>query len=353
MTETMEGRVSVVIPARNEEATLATAVRSVASQHGVREILVVDDQSQDRTSEILQELKAEIPTLRTIRIEALPEGWVGKSHALATGARLAGGDWLLFTDADTEHLPGSLAAMLERAEREHASLLSVSPGQKAVTWWEKSVAPLVYTRLAQLYPFEEVSDPQSSTAAANGQYLMIRREVYDRVGGHEAVREKILEDVELARRVKAAGERLMFLPGAEWVETRMYRSFAEMWRGWTKNLYLLYERRLNRVLGAVTALWCLDLAPPLAFLAFCAVFALGGGSASSVLAAIALFLIAVIRQWSYARDLGRLGFEPRLASYQVPGAALLGLLLLNSARVHRSGQRIEWKGRGYPSEGKR
>ena len=348
-----EGRVSVIIPARNEEAAIATAVRSVAAQQGIAEILVVDDQSQDGTGAILEELKAEILLLRAIRIEALPEGWVGKPHALATGARLARGDWLLFTDADTEHLPGSLAALLARAESERADLLSVSPGQKTVTWWEKSVIPLIYSRLARLYRFDEVSDPQSSAAAANGQYLLIRREVYERAGGHEAVRNEILEDVELARRVKGAEGRLIFLPGAEWVVTRMYRSFAEMWRGWTKNLYLLYGRRLGRMLGTVAELWILDLAPPLVFLALCGVFAMGGGSAESVLAAMAFLLIAVIRQWRYAQDLARLGFEPRLASFQIPGAALLGLLMLNSARVHRSGGRIEWKGRVYTSEAKR
>ena len=353
MTGIDEGRVSVIIPARNEEATIATAVRSVAAQQKVGEILVVDDQSRDRTSAILEELKAEIPSLRTIRIEELPEGWVGKPHALATGARLARGDWLLFTDADAEHLPGSLAALLARAESERADLLSVSPGQKTVAWWEKSVIPLVYTRLARLYRFEDVSDPQSAAAAANGQYILIRREVYERMGGHEAVRDEILDDVELARRVKGAGGRLIFLPGAEWVVTRMYRSFAAMWYGWTKNLYLLYERRLARMLGTVSELWLLDLAPPLVFLALCVAFALGGGSAESVLAAVVFFFIAVIRQWRYAQDLVRLGFEPRLASYQVPGAALLGLLMLNSARVHRGGGRIQWKGRAYRTEAKR
>jgi glycosyltransferase involved in cell wall biosynthesis len=347
-----EGRVSVIIPARNEEATIATVVRSVAAQQGVAEILVVDDQSQDRTGAILEELKAEIPLLRTIRVEALPEGWIGKSHALATGVRLARGDWLLFTDADTEHLPGSLAALLEHAESERADLLSVSPGQKTVAWWEKSVIPLVYTRLARLYRFEEVSDPQSSAAAANGQYLLIRCEVYRRIGGHEAVRNEILEDVELARRVKEAGGKLLFLPGTEWVVTRMYRGFAEMWRGWTKNLYLLYQRRLARLLSAIAELWILDVAAPIIFLALCIAFALGGGSAASVLAAMAFLPIAVIRQWRYAQDLARLGFDPRLASYQVPGAALLGVLMLNSARVHLTGRRIQWKGRAYRAEAK-
>ncbi len=353
MIQNSYARVSVIIPARNEEGNIARAVCSVAAQHGVREILVVDDQSQDRTGDILESLKDKILALRTLRIESLPVGWVGKSHAAATAAKLASGEWLLFTDADTEHLPGSLAALLDRAESERVDLLSVSPGQQTPTWWEKSVVPLVYVKLAGVYPFEEVSDPASTVAAANGQYLLIRRATYERVGGHGAVRAEILEDLELARRIKSSGGRLVFLPGAGWIRTRMYRSFAEMWRGWTKNLYLLYGRKLVRVFKTVAGLFLLDCVPPVAFVALCVLIALGGGSAMTTLTAVGFFIVAVLCQRSYRRALSRLGFDPRLASYLVLGAGMLGLLLLNSARAHRLSGRVEWKGRTYPTEATR
>ena len=210
MNENQYGRVSVIIPARNEELNIARVVRSLAKQPGIREILVVDDQSTDQTGEILAALEAEIPLLRTLRVESLPEGWLGKTHAVAQAARAATGDWLLFTDADTEHQAGSLAELLQRAEDEHADLLSLSPGQETPTWWEKSVIPLVYVKLASLFRFEEVSDPHSPAAAANGQYLLVRREIYERSGGHEAVKSAILEDVELARRIKAQGGNCYF-----------------------------------------------------------------------------------------------------------------------------------------------
>ena len=290
MPECDEGAVSVIIPARNEEANIARVVRSVASQEGVREILVVDDQSSDGTPAILEGLKRQRPVRRWRRVESLPAGWTGKAHALAMGAREAAGDWLLFTDADTEHRPGSLKALLERAERDSADLLSVSPGQRVLTWWEKSVIPLVYAHLARLYRFEDVSNPESAAAAANGQYLLIRREAYERAGGHEAVRAEILEDVELARRVKAAGGRLIFLPGAGWVETRMYASFREMWQGWTKNLYLLYGGRLGRMFRAFAEVALLDLALPMAFFALCLMMALGRASAAMALVAVVIFL---------------------------------------------------------------
>jgi glycosyltransferase involved in cell wall biosynthesis len=351
MTEINGGGVTVIIPARNEEANIARVVRSVAAQEGIREILVVDDQSQDRTGEILEGLKAEIPRLRTIRIERLPEGWTGKSHAVATAARLASGDWLLLTDADTEHQPGSLAVLLERARSQGADLLSLSPGQRTPTWWEKAVIPLVYVHLARLYRFEEVSNPRSPAAAANGQYILIRREAYERAGGHEAVRGEILEDVALARRVKAAGGRLIFLPGAAWVQTRMYRSFWEMWGGWTKNLYLLYGMSVKKMLRTLAELWVLDLLPTLAFLGLCALLALGRGGVGTTLAVLGLFSIAILRQWTYSQALSRIGFDPRLGNFQVLGAALFGMLLLNSARAYRLDRKVQWKGRAYSTVG--
>jgi glycosyltransferase involved in cell wall biosynthesis len=347
MTEELRGRVSVIIPARNEEANIARAVRSVAAQQGVQEIIVANDSSTDRTGEILDELRGEIPALRVIQTEALPEGWTGKSHAVATGARQASGEWLLFTDADTDHRAGSLAAVVERAERSGADLLSLSPGQRVVTWWEKSVIPLVYVHLARLYRFEEVSDPGSPAAAANGQYLLIRREAYGRVGGHEAVRAEILEDVELARRLKASGGQLVFLPGAEWAETRMYQTFGQMWQGWTKNLYLLYSRNLARLLATLAEVALLDFALPLIFVALCVMMVFWHSGAALALAAVMILIAALWRQWTYRASLGRLGFDPRLANFLVPGAGLFGLLLMNSALAHRWRRSVRWKGREY------
>jgi glycosyltransferase involved in cell wall biosynthesis len=352
MSANHQERVSVIIPARNEEANIARVVRSLAAQQGIREILVVDDQSCDRTGEILAVLQAEILPLRTLRLESLPEGWMGKTHAVAKGARVATGEWLLFTDADTEHLPGSLSELVKRAEDEDADLLSLSPGQETPTWWEKAVIPLVFVQLASLFRFEEVSDPHSPVAAANGQYLLVRRSIYERSGGHEAVKSEILEDVELARRIKSLGGKLLFLPGAPWVRTRMYRSFREMWQGWTKNLYLLYQGRASRMLAVVASLWLEDMFPALALIAACAWVAFARNAGVAAVVALGFFVLALARQWNYGRTLARLGFDPSLANYQPLGAALLGALLLSSLGAHRITGNIEWKGRHYATKGK-
>jgi glycosyltransferase involved in cell wall biosynthesis len=348
MSESDPGKVSIIVPARNEEANIERLLRSLAGQQSVREILVVDDNSRDRTAEIARALREEIPTLRILRVDSLPEGWLGKNYAVALGAREAAGDWLLFTDADTEHLPGSLEATLEIAEREGADLLSLSPGQVTPTWWEKAVIPLVYVNLARLYRFEDVSDPASPAAAANGQYLLIRRAMYERVGGHEAIRRQVLEDVELAKRVKAAGGKLIFLPGAKWVRTRMYRTFGEMWHGWTKNLFLLYGQSLGRIFKALAELCLLDLLPSLAL--FCLLIWLISGSEYSRAVTwllIGCVLIVFVRAAFYVRAVERLGFRPGAVWNKLVGALIFCALLINSVIAYRISHNVEWKGRRY------
>jgi glycosyltransferase involved in cell wall biosynthesis len=345
--------VSVIIPARNEEANIARVVRSLASQSCIREIVVVDDQSTDKTPQILLALKDETPLLRILSLHSLPEGWLGKTHAVTQGAAIATGDWLLFTDADTVHLPGSLDALLRRADDAHVDLLSLSPGQETPTWWEKAVIPLVFVTLSTLFRFEDVSDPKSPVAAANGQYLLVRRSVYEACGGHEAVKSSILEDVELARRIKRSGGKLLFLPGSSWVRTRMYRTFREMWQGWTKNLYLLYAGDRSRMISRVAGLKILDVVPVLALACILAAFVTAHVPWPSMMLACGLLMVLAARQWNYRKALSRIGFEPGLAVYLPVGAALLSALMLESLRAYSSTGSVQWKGRQYSTKGQK
>src|SRR6202047_1883040 len=259
--------VSAIIPARNEERTIAEAVRSVAEQPEVREIMAIDDQSTDSTSDILRRLATEQPKLRAFEAGPLPVGWVGKNHAARLGAEKAGCEWLLFTDADAVHLPRSTARALAEAETFGADLISYSPGQEMPTWGERAVIPFVFCRLSQLYSYSPINDPKSPAAAANGQYLLIRRNVYEKIGGHAAVHDEVLEDVALARLAKLGGFRLHFGPGDQICRVRMYSSFKAMWEGWSKNLLPLVTwsgQRVTRELLSVMPwipLLCLLLTP--------------------------------------------------------------------------------------------
>ena len=234
--------VSVIVPARNEEPCLGACLDSLLAQTGVDfEIIVVDDDSADRTREIAASLEG----VRVIDAGPLPEGCSGKCNAAQAGANATRGEWLLFTDADTVHLPGSLARSLREAREHGVALLSYSPAQEVHGFLENAVMPVIYAELAATYRPKEVCDPASPVAAANGQYLLITREAYEAVGGHAAVRHTLLEDVALARAVKASGRKLRFRFGGDAVRTRMYRTWRDLRDGWTKNLALLFPRTLR------------------------------------------------------------------------------------------------------------
>ena len=225
--------VSVIVPARNEEACLGDCLESLTRQEGVTfEIIVVDDASTDHTAAIARSF----PEANLLSAPPPPEGWSGKCNAAQAGANAARGQWLLFTDADTVHAPGSLAASLAEARTHCVEMLSYSPRQEVRGLVERAVMPVIFAELAATYRPKEVCDPASPAAAANGQYLLISRAAYDAVGGHAAVARTLLEDVALASAVKKSGRRIFFRYGGDAVRTRMYRSFAQLLEGWTKNL---------------------------------------------------------------------------------------------------------------------
>jgi GT2 family glycosyltransferase len=354
--------VSAIVPARNEEATIAAAVESLAAQPEICEIVVVNDQSTDGTGAVLERLLARVAQLRVLETRNLPAGWVGKNYAVSLGAAQATGDWLLFTDADGVHLPGSTARALAEARNNGAGLVSYSPEQETKTWWEKSVIPFVYTRLAHKFSYAEVSDPDSPAAAASGQYLLIRREDYARIGGHAAVAGEVLEDVALARLAKQAGVGLHFASGYGIIRVRMYRTFSAMWQGWTKNLYPLMATtresarpldtgdqqssqpgagagRMNRASQAVgRELFRVVPWIPLLLLPLTVVHPIWGVLGVALLAG---------RHASYAADLRRNRFPASLALYYLSGVMLYAAALLNSEWRYARGS-VAWKGREYP-----
>ena len=327
--------VTAVLPARNEEGAIEAAVRSLAAQPEIAEIRVVNDSSSDRTGEILSRLAAELPQLRVIETPALPAGWVGKNHAAWLGAQGAATPWLLFTDADVYHLPGSSAHALARANSTDAALVSFSPRQRMDTWWERAMIPFVFLRLDAHFSYHRVNDPLLADAAANGQYLLIRREAYQAIGGHGSVAGEVLEDVALARRAKAAGIRLHFAPGADIAETRMYASFRAMWQGWTKNLYPLMGGTPSAAAGELLRVLPIGA---LAMIALSGVYPLAAVPGAALLSA---------RMLRYSLDLRRHRFSVPGIVYWGPGLALYAAALVVSARRYSAGS-VVWKGRTYP-----
>lgn len=293
----------------------------------------MDDYSTDRTREIAQSY-AKATVLPALELQA---GWRGKANAIWTAIPYLTGEWLLFTDADTMHLPGSLAASLREALEYKTDLLSYSPFQEAGTLGEKCVQPVVFGELNQVFNYAEVNDDANAVAAANGQFMLFRRESYLRIGGHAAVKGSLLEDVELAQLIKKNG-RLRFRYAPDRVHARMYHSFSELEEGWTKNLSLLFPN-----------------ASSLAFRRSCEFAAiLGGvlGGACSLIFAhtwigFLLFAIALAAFGNLAIRIRRAGFPIAAAILGIAGLPIFGYLLARSYRAFHVSHQVNWRGRTY------
>src|SRR5438874_4557658 len=370
--------VSVIVPARNEEACLALCLDSLVAQTGIDfEIIVVDDASRDRTAEIARSFSdrdlnispdedvrgyvsragdescastADVgagaparPRPTIIPAPPLPDNWTGKNNAMSAGAKIAQAKWLLFTDADTVHKPGSLARAVAEAEQHGAALLSYSPAQEVRTFWEKAVMPVIFAELAATYPPKKMNDLASPIAAANGQSLLISREAHDAVGGHTKIAGDLLEDVAMARLVKFSGRKIFFRYGGDAVRTRMYRTWSQMKEGWTKNLALLFPRPRSLallrsaefvlIIGNLTA----------------AIWATLSGRPN--LALQTALLTIILSGWFLIRI--RKAHFPGLSNLlAIVGLPLLGYLLLRSDAGRRS-RGVVWKDREYASASER
>jgi glycosyltransferase involved in cell wall biosynthesis len=333
--------VSAIVPARNEEAVIGPCVASLAQQGDIGEILVIDDQSTDQTAAIVQQQMKSAPKLRMLRTDELPAGWVGKNHAVWLGAREAKGEWLLFTDADAMHNADSATRALAIAAENNAVMVSLSPEQVMQTWYEKALIPYVYCRLARKFSFQEINDPGKPAAAANGQFLLIHKDVYEAVGGHASVANQVLEDVALAKRVKGAGYRIWFGSGKGFVRVRMYRTFSAMWQGWRKNLYPLMGGNSKAVASEIMrALLPILLTGILAILCWLLT--------ASVLSVLGVLIFGpLLISLAYHIELRRNQFPGSLAVYSLPACLLFAGVLGASYLSHRRGK-LEWKGREYP-----
>jgi len=339
---------TVIIPARNEEDCLAACIRSLVSQSEDIfelgkdwELVVVDDHSTDKTSEIARSF----PKVTVLQAGKLEKSWTGKANAIWAAARQARGRWLLFTDADTIHEPGDLRRAIHEATRHKAGMLSYSPRQIVNGLAQRSLMPLVFCELALSYPPAKVSDPAQRIAAANGQFLLVEREAYRRLGGHASVSNRVLEDVELAFLAKRRKVGLRFRYADDAVSTRMYRSTSAMIEGWTKNLALLFDNTLALAVWRALDILLLFGLPVLTIELWNAKFAahslqwLGAGWL------LALFWIRTV-----------IRFYMRVAKSNFPfvdcllaplGLPLFVVLLYRSWFQHRILKRVTWKGREY------
>jgi glycosyltransferase involved in cell wall biosynthesis len=338
-----EPLLSVIVPARNEESVLGDCLASLVRQSvvgfelGVEwELIVVNDDSVDGTRAIAEAYK-DVTVMDAPLLDLSGGGLSGKSNACWAGAQRARGRRLLFTDADTLHETGDLSRAMFEMEKYKAVLLSYSPRQIVTGFWQRAVMPLVFSALASVYPMKQVNDPERSLAAANGQFLMVEREAYFLVGGHQALGATVLEDVALARNIKSAERTIRFRYAPDALATRMYRSTAEMVEGWTKNLALLFPRPIYlaawRVLDVLLFFGLPGLAVGLYWL--------------QPWQRGVIWLIWLRTLWRFYSRVARSNFPASDVVISILGVPLFIYLLVRSVIDHRVKKSVVWKGRRY------
>ncbi len=334
---------SVIVPARNEADVLRSCLQSllIQSEQGFVlaedwEILVVDDGSTDATRSIALELGVTV-----LDPEPLKKRWTGKANAVWTAARVAQGEWLLFTDADTVHEPGDLRRALHEAEHARVAMLSYSPRQVVTGFWQRALMPLVFSELATVYPPAKVSDPGSRLAAANGQFLMVERDAYFHVGGHATVSSSLLEDVDLASLLKRRKYALRFRYAPDALSTRMYRSFGGMVEGWTKNLARLFPNPVMMALWRGLDLLMLFGLPVLTWRYF-----------SFPIQRYGLALVWVRVLWRFYSRVAKSNFSALDCALSIFAVPLFCLLLVVSWWQHTVRGKVVWKGRDYSTSGR-
>jgi len=240
-------RLSVLIPARNEELRLGPCISTLSdSDFPILEILILDDHSTDGTATLVQQRAKGDPRIRLISGQPLPEGWVGKPWACHQLAQQAKGDYLLFVDADTRFSDITLSDAVNHAHEQQSDLLSLWPYLESLSWSERLVIPFVHLFILFYLP-HWAKGSLRCFGAANGQFVLFRRTSYDKIKGHESVRNHMVEDIAIARNMRAAGFKVLNLDGTNpghssaLVECRMYTRFSEVWEGFTKNLYPSFD----------------------------------------------------------------------------------------------------------------
>lgn len=343
-------RVSVLIPVRNEETTIAACVESLLRQDDANlEVIVLDDGSTDGTGQQLAALQARHPELIVMRAtNGPPAGWTGKNYACHQLAERATGDWLLFTDADTLHAPRSVGDGITLAVRLHATLLSAFPYQRTGTWAERVIVSFILDFLPLIgLDFAALWHGKGRRVAANGQYLLVSAADYRAMGGHASIRDALVDDFALARRLRSRGYTLALVDGTAMLSCRMYHTAREVWDGFSKNLMgALGQSALpapQPLLGAVRALL---LAPLFAWCYAClfilpwVTLVFGARKGLAAIEIAWLYLLRGVAAWFLRRPFDEVVTTP-LAAW---GVMALGLAALFRRMCKRP---IAWKGRLY------
>ena len=346
-------RVSVLIAAKDEEANIERAVRTVLDQDYPNfELIVINDRSQDRTGEILESIRAEQPDgrLRVIHVQELRDGWFGKNNAMREGIERATGQWFCFGDADcTQTSRRSLSMAVRRAVDQNIDFLSVLPRLETHSLWERIIQPVCGAVMVFWFHPERVNDPDHPTAYANGAFMLMTRRCYEAIGGHEAVCTEVNEDMHMARIAKERRQRLVVVQNDGLYTVRMYSTFKEIWRGWSRIFYGCFGT-FRRLRLTMLMLLATNVFPYASLLVSAIVVLAKGGTAAGTgwqLVTGASALAVVLQQTVIVRFYRISRADPWFAPTFIIGAVTCIGMLINAMLKLNGRTTTTWRGTTY------
>lgn len=342
-------RLSMIVAGKDEEGNIESCLRSLLMQdYPDFEVIVVNDRSQDATGEIAERIAAEDDRLRVLHVEELPEGWKGKNHAIQKGADMATGELLFFTDADCRQVSRhSLSAASQLLMDRGAGMLSMLPTLEMKGFWENVIQPLCAGVMMVWFEPGKVNKPGHNCSYANGAFILVRREVYDRLGRHESVRDALQEDLELGAKVKHGGQGLTVARSRGLYVVRMYTSLREIIHGWTRIFYGSFATPLRGTISMLL-MFLMGLIPYISAAAGAAALIAGteptGWWWACAIVGTAATGLQLSTIWRFYRLID--ADESLFWTYPL-GSIIVLYILLRSMAKHLPGSRITWKGTHY------
>lgn len=338
-------KVSVIVPARNEEKFLGRCLDSLIGQdYDNYEVIAVDDSSEDGTASIIRRLAAKDPRVIPVMAGAKPDGWMGKNWACMEGFKKATGELLLFTDADTRHLPNTVSLSVSHLLSFNLDALTVIPRMLALDWWTRVTLPMISTFLHTQFSALKVNDPAKKTGYFFGSFFIIRRQTYRDVGMHEGVRQEIIEDGALGRKVKSGGYKIRMVRGEHLVEAVWARSASTLWNALKRLMVPLFLQSGRTAVGIFVAVLFL-LFMPFPFMAYSA----ASFSDVSAMVLFATSLLASILIYAASAVESKKGLSLGLASavFAPVGGLVVALSFLAGLLQAKSRNAVSWRGRSY------
>lgn len=342
-------KISIIVPARNEEHNIRRCLESLQKiEYPNIEIIVVNDRSTDRTGEIIAEVAQADERVKLIQGSDLPDGWSGKIYAIHQAVSHATSDWFLFIDADVAIYEKAPTIALSYCLRNELKMLSVFLKPSLETFWENIIMPVVFGAISFSKPLKRVNDPDDAAAMASGGFILVNAESYRAIGGHEAIKNSVIEDVHLARLAKENHIPYHFMLGQEMGTQRWYTSFRELWQTWSKNLFVGQDYQISQAIQAILLSFLLSMLPFIVLLDQSVTLVSKGSYHSPI------FWLAL------AQTLAILGYRFYNAVYQglakgyffthPLGSSIFIGIIINSVFRSLTGRGVTWKGRTYTTD---